>query len=340
MAKRVRRASWERELLGAPVWWVHLKSRWSRRQAILTSDKAVLVYIILSAALIVIATWIVPQWIVAGDAEVDGSAQPLTTAERVDAITTTRQLMLIAAGGLLAVIGIIFTWRRDRTARALADLDRDANFTTRYTEAIAQLGDEASLAIRLGGIYALERIAADSIRDRQTILSVLTAFLRVRNPVGSENFDERKIARPLDADTEAAATVVARITQGTPPNIPLSLARTYLPGAYLAYANLSDGDLSSAYLVGADLTGAILGYTDLTTADLQFAVLVDAHLAHARLSGADLTEADLTGADLTGADLRDVDMTNANLTGAELTGARFGSTTVWPEGYAPTAPEG
>jgi hypothetical protein len=49
--------------------------------------------------------------------------------------------------------------------------------TERYTKAIEQLGSD-KLDIRIGGIYALERIARDSARDHPTVIEVLAAFAR------------------------------------------------------------------------------------------------------------------------------------------------------------------
>ena len=49
--------------------------------------------------------------------------------------------------------------------------------TDRYTKAIEQLGSD-KLDVRIGGIYALERVARDSARDHPTVMEVLTAFIR------------------------------------------------------------------------------------------------------------------------------------------------------------------
>ena len=38
------------------------------------------------------------------------------------------------------------------------------------------------MAIRLGGIYALERIARDSEKDHGPIMEVLTAYVREKAP--------------------------------------------------------------------------------------------------------------------------------------------------------------
>ena len=49
--------------------------------------------------------------------------------------------------------------------------------TDRYTKAVEQLGSD-KLDVRIGGIYALERIARDSARDHPAVMEVLTAFIR------------------------------------------------------------------------------------------------------------------------------------------------------------------
>lgn len=64
-------------------------------------------------------------------------------------------------------------------ARERADIDREGQITERFTRAIEQLGS-GSPAIRLGGIYALERIAKDSARDHATVVHILTAYVRER----------------------------------------------------------------------------------------------------------------------------------------------------------------
>lgn len=62
--------------------------------------------------------------------------------------------------------------REDATARRITEL---------YGKGVDQLGSEKA-AVRLGGLYALERLAQDSnfVRLRQTIVNVFCAYLRMR----------------------------------------------------------------------------------------------------------------------------------------------------------------
>src|SRR5215469_6153596 len=58
------------------------------------------------------------------------------------------------------------------------ELTEQGQVTDRYTKAIEQLGPDKGLDVRIGGIYALERVARDSPRDHPTVMEVLAAFVR------------------------------------------------------------------------------------------------------------------------------------------------------------------
>jgi hypothetical protein len=63
------------------------------------------------------------------------------------------------------------------TALLTYRLSQQGQITDRYTKAVEQLGSD-KLDVRLGGIYALERIAVDSKRDHPTVVEVFSAFVR------------------------------------------------------------------------------------------------------------------------------------------------------------------
>jgi uncharacterized protein YjbI with pentapeptide repeats len=64
----------------------------------------------------------------------------------------------------------------------LADLDAtERRITELYTKAVEQLGSDKA-PVRLGGMYALERLAQDNPAHRQTIVNVLCAYLRMPFP--------------------------------------------------------------------------------------------------------------------------------------------------------------
>ena len=208
--------------------------------------------------------------------------------------------------------------------------------TDRYTKAIEQLGSD-KLDVRIGGIYALERIARDSARDHPTVMEVLTAFIREHSheqwppsdqPAGR---GEELSTRP---DVQAALTVVGRRDPQRDVR-PIDLTDAVLTGAHLIGADLTDAllpgaDLTGAHLAGAHLTRAFLIWADLTGANLAGAIFTCASLAGADLIGADLAGAVLIGADLAGADLTRAIFTRAGFTDADLTDADLTDAT-WPE---------
>jgi hypothetical protein len=236
-------------------------------------------------------------------------------------------LQALAGGALL--LGAYFTWRQVQTGRQQVHLAEQGQITERFTRAIDQLGSE-HLDVRLGGIYALERIAHDSPGDRSTIGEVLTAYIRGHapwpprldgQPPAEAAIEEVAFLRLRAPDVQAALTVLGRGRfAGPDPEAPrLDLSDTDLRRAYL-----SRSDLRGARLYNADLRKARLEDTDLRGATLTRAKLREAHLVGANLRDAGLNRADLQDADLTGADLGGADLRGANLQGTELDGADLG----------------
>ncbi len=226
----------------------------------------------------------------------------------------------VRAAGVAALIALGGAATALYTARSYG-LNREGQITDRYTKAIDQLGSTA-LDVRLGGIYALERLMRDSPADQPTIVEVLAAYVREHAPR-----DPAAASSGPAADVQAALTVLRRRPEH-PSEPPVDLGRTCLNGADLYGARLTGATLTGATLTGATLTRADLAGAKLTGADLAGATLAGADLAGAKLTGAKLTGANLTGAKLTGAFLTDAELagaflTHANLTGAFLTGANL-----------------
>ena len=137
-------------------------------------------------------------------------------------------------------------------------LSGEGQVTDRYTKAIEQLGSK-ELDVRIGGIYALDRVARDSARDHPTVMEVLTAFIREHSPALEQPADPRsevqeRFTRP---DVQAAVSVVGR----------RDVKRDIRP------IHLDHADLSGADLTHARLNGAHLRFADLTAADLNGADL-------------------------------------------------------------------
>jgi hypothetical protein len=204
-----------------------------------------------------------------------------------------RGRLLTLGAGLFAASALLFTARN-------YILSREGQVTDRYTKAIEQLGQPGpdKLHVRIGGIYALERVARDSKKDHRIVMEVLTAFIRHDSreqwpPGGDDREPPERWTRP---DVQAAVTVVGRrdVKQDPGQDIesdikvwPIDLYEANLTNADLTRANLRGVGLRGVNLTGAYLTGTILDRANLRHANFRRAHF----LKTATFDGADLTEA-------------------------------------------------
>jgi uncharacterized protein YjbI with pentapeptide repeats len=97
-----------------------------------------------------------------------------TNRVQLDAIRTAGTIV-VGTGGAAA---LLLAARRQRSTEiALRQTDRE-QVTDLYAKAVEQLGSEKA-PVRLGGLYALERLAQDNPGQRQTIINVWCAYLRM-----------------------------------------------------------------------------------------------------------------------------------------------------------------
>jgi hypothetical protein len=82
---------------------------------------------------------------------------------------------------LVALAGLWYSSVQTQQVNEEAQQDRalakEGQVTDRYTAAVNNLGN-GKMDVRLGGIYALQRIMQDSIRDQPTIANVLATYIR------------------------------------------------------------------------------------------------------------------------------------------------------------------
>ncbi|GAA1260738.1 pentapeptide repeat-containing protein [Saccharothrix xinjiangensis] len=245
----------------------------------------------------------------------------------------TRSTLLQAVAGLLVLAGAAATWRQVQVAR-------EGQITERFTRAVDQIGSD-NVDVRVGGVYALERIARNSPADRDTVQFVLGAFVRNHVPrdagergPGDGPGERQPWLQQRLPDVQAVMQVLSRR-----PGSPTGARRLVLshvdlrsllldPGSRLSDSVFRHVDLSRAWLAGTDLRR-----TDLTGADLRLANLRDADLRDAVLRRSALGQADLAGADLSGADLRGADLRDAVLERTRLRGAVADDATRWPAGF-------
>jgi len=278
-----------------------------------------IVLIVGLAVAFLLVIWLVPRWQV-------GSIYRLPK-DRFQQVNEARKTLAQILGGLAFLGGLYFTSETLRTTQ-------EGQVTDRFTKAITQLGDD-KLELRLGGIYALERIARDSEKDYWPVMEILTAYVRERSPrkdiAGKEDGNpathqpggvarEEEQPPKLPTDVQAVLTILGRRTVFPTEDRFLDLRGADLRGADFQNARLDWAVFERSDLRGADLRHAVLTPADLRGADLRKAKLQFIVLRGASFEGADLRGADLAIADLRGAYLEGADLQQANLQGAYLQG--------------------
>ncbi len=226
--------------------------------------------------------------------------------------------------------------------------DNTRLLSERFTSAVQLLGHE-NVDVRLGAIYALERLARDSGEDHWTVMETLAAYVRQHAAITETREEaEKKMAegyKPKPAvDVQAALTVIGRRKkehrEKEKPDAGqrLNLTECDLRGVDLSAhgidfkrsldAHYEYAEFYKSWLGGFTLRGAHFAHANFqycyfrnvkNTQD-QNCICCDS-IHNIDLSHADFFSADLQGAHLEGAHLEGAHLKRAHLEGADLEGA-------------------
>lgn len=274
------------------------------------------IFIGCAVALFFLILWLVPRW------QLAPWKLKLDPKDYVAQQNAARATLAQILGGMLVLIGLYFTGEQLRNSQETLRISEEGQITGRFTKAIEQLGTaddaekkETKLAIRLGGIYALERIARDSEKDHWPIMQILTAFVREKSP-WNPNGDIRDPMQ-IPTDIQSVMSVLAW--------------RKYLymngEGDKDKRLDLHNTDLRGLVLKG----GAHLEGANLDNAQLERSLLREIYLNEALLTNANLRYVDLFGAHLRGAVLTDADLEGADLMSCDITPQQLASTINWEQ---------
>ena len=272
---------------------------------------------------------------------------------------TIRNIGLVLAGSLaipLAIWRAVVADKQASSTQQQTAIAQQGLLNERYQKAAEMLGSEV-LSVRMGGVYALQRLAEEhSAQYHVQVIRLLCAF--VRNPAGvveTPNSEQGRRYPRLRDDVQAAMSAIAYRSEAR-----LSLEREVsdfrldlygahlraveLRGANLRGANLTNATLEGAHLTDADLSEANLSGVNLCRARLASSKMSSINLigapnlswiyaAHADLSdariggGADMSHANLTCTNLSGAHISDADFSQARLFKTNLSGVRLAEST-------------
>ncbi|MEU6783882.1 pentapeptide repeat-containing protein [Nonomuraea angiospora] len=163
--------------------------------------------------------WVLPAGLLIGAAVWATSAwllqdlDQLPIDKQISARIEAARTALAAAAGVGAAVTLLLAVRRQRHQElATAHTTHDAaerRVTELYTKAVEQLGNDQA-PVRLGGLYALERVAQDTPRLRQTIVDVICAYLRMPYSPPTDQTGPAEPAVPRAAIAGVSAPVARR----------------------------------------------------------------------------------------------------------------------------------
>ena len=190
--------------------------------------------------------------------------------------------------------------RQADAAQRQADTAQQNLLNERYQQGAEMLGSDV-LTVRLGGIYALQRLAEEHPQQYHVqIMRLFCAF--ARHPTEDGGVE----AKP---GTQMQSRLLREDVRGV---------MEAISACHVRQLKLEQDAQFQLDLKFANLTRGWLSYADLSQAWLSYANLSHAGLSSAKLSRARLSHADLSHAWLDGADLSRADLSNTILSGAQL----------------------
>ena len=270
--------------------------------------------------------------------------------------TTIRNVGFLVAGVLALVFAVwrgVLAQRQAETAQRQSETSQQGLRNERYQKGAEMLGSEV-LSVRMGGIYALQRLAGEQSREYHCqIMGLLCSF--VRHPTRDDAVALRSDGTRARNDEQSGhiredvQAVMELIAQRSEAAIALEEESTFvldlrgadlrglhlwgakfgkaiLDRARLEGANLTDADLSQSSLEGADFSRCEIIMANLSGARMDRAVLIDAMLMDADLSRTSMWDTDLSGARLLSANLSEAMLLGTNFSRAHLMGIDLSGT--------------
>jgi uncharacterized protein YjbI with pentapeptide repeats len=251
--------------------------RRGRRRRVVPAQRPPLSWwaILIGAVLVGTVSWAATAWLLT---EASKATDP--AAARVEAVKTGLGIGAGTGGVLALLLAVRRQWHQEVAAVDTVHDATERRVTELYAKAADQLGSDKA-PVRLAGIYALERLAQDNVRLRQTVIDLLGAYLRMPFTPPSAAAEPGTHPTPPPAtgpdprqEREVRLTaqrgIALHLSPGPDPDNP----------ADIFWSDL-DLDLTGATLVDFDLSGC-----HLRTATFKAAVFIgDAEFLGTRFTG-------------------------------------------------------
>lgn len=273
------------------------------------------------------------------------------TALKVSEIV--RNYALIAGGFATGTVGLYLAWRRvtaanrqaeasleqaraalqqssaaNRQAKTAAEsalsvtkntavqiaLLKDAQFNEVFSKSVEQLGSK-ELTTKLGGIYALERIAQESKELHPQIMEILASYVRAECPWPLPDGTPEPVPTPTPKRSDIQSIIDVITRRRTEHD---SQARINLQSS-----NLSGCDVSERKWINVDFSFSNFDYLNFMYAQLTDCSFYDSHLTHVSFISCKLMSVGFWRSDLTDSDFRDSEVTKCDFDKCNLQNTVF-----------------
>jgi uncharacterized protein YjbI with pentapeptide repeats len=276
----------------------------------------------------------------------------LLGSDHQQASEAVKSLLPIAA----AVIGLpLIIWRlvilnqQTQISELKTQIDREIYYTSIFAKSVELMGSVResksvgtdgneltrslpNIELRLGGLYSLERLLAESITDQKAIIETLCAYIRDNSPleISESGAEAQKLFRgehppaaTRRADVQAALTIIGRRTEyirarEAAEHWRLDLRSTNLIGYDFSHLNFDRADFNSSFLNASNLIGGSFEWCSFRRVFLGSADLSDTSFRHSTFDACDVTKSKLASTDFRDATLISVDLRNANVTSIDV----------------------
>ncbi len=248
-------------------------------------------------------------------------------------------------GGVFAVWRGLIAAEQTKVARQQFERSQDRDYADLFTKAVEQLGTtrevreydeearrevyrlEPNIEVRLGAIYALERISQNSERDYISVMETLCAYIRENAPAQrceeynstDRNLIDRILALDLPpSDIHGSLKVIGRRNYKSGYDRVINLSSVNIRNA-----NVKNIKLSKAILNGIHMQEGSFLNADFNQSSLFMAKMNNCYLEKSSFNDAMMRETELSGAIISSCDFSNADLTKSNLSNTRLNLSKF-----------------
>jgi Pentapeptide repeats (9 copies) len=199
-----------------------------------------------AGGVVAIVSWAASAWLLG-----EASRAADVAASRIEAIKTGLSIGAGTGGAFALLLAVRRQWHQEITAAATEHDAAERRVTDLYTKAVELLGSERA-PVRLGGMYALERLAQDNSNHRQTVIDVLCAYLRMPFLTFSHVLQDGEPVLPATANSYVFLEPGSRVMSGPTEELEVRLAAQSIIREHLSVQDKSI-DLNDRFWPNIDL---------------------------------------------------------------------------------------